>query len=184
MGYLDWRLGGGIKFGWTCMRCDAMRVDPPEFHTLHTHTPQPRPPSTNISLLNDPSYHPRQILLQKNSSSYESSLESFAMVTWNAENNVKLLMIIQNHFSGVPDYERLAREWGSEVSVASLQIQFCKMRREGIKGVGATQRGRIVKNQGKGVRGRPRKVKSEGSDVEDGVAIKEMEEMECTEGGS
>jgi hypothetical protein len=106
------------------------------------------------------------------------------MVTWNAENNVKLLlMIIQNHFSGVPDYERLAREWGSEVSVASLKIQFCKMRREGIKGVGATQSGRIVKNQGKGGRGRPRKVKSEGGDMEDRISIKEMEEMECTEGG-
>ena len=59
-------------------------------------------------------------------------------VIWNAENTTKLLlMIIQNHFTGTPDYERLAREWGSDVTVASLRIQFCKMRREG---------GRVTKN--------------------------------------
>jgi hypothetical protein len=62
-------------------------------------------------------------------------------VVWNSENTTKLLlMIIQNHFSGSPDYDRLAREWGSEVSSASLKIQFCKMRRDGIKN------GRIAKN--------------------------------------
>jgi hypothetical protein len=62
-------------------------------------------------------------------------------VVWNSENTTKLLlMIIQNHFSGSPDYDRLSREWGSEVSSASLKIQFCKMRREGVKN------GRITKN--------------------------------------
>ena len=62
-------------------------------------------------------------------------------VVWNSENTTKLLlMIIQYHFSGSPDYDRLAREWGSEVSSASLKIQFCKMRRDGIKN------GRITKN--------------------------------------
>lgn len=62
-------------------------------------------------------------------------------VVWNSENTTKLLlMVIKNHFSGSPDYDRLAREWGSEVSSASLKIQFCKMRREGIKN------GRITKN--------------------------------------
>jgi hypothetical protein len=82
------------------------------------------------------------------------------MVTWNSENNVKLLlMIIQNHFHGSPDYELLAREWGSEVSVASLKIQFCKIRRQGIKGV---NNGIGKTMSGKGTRrGRPRKLKAE-----------------------
>lgn len=62
-------------------------------------------------------------------------------VVWNAENNSKLLlMVIQNHFTGTPDYERLAREWGSDVTVASLRVQFCKLRRDGVK------KRRVVKN--------------------------------------
>jgi len=72
------------------------------------------------------------------------------MVTWNSENNVKLLlMVIQNHFHGSPDYEWLAREWDSEVTVASLRIQFCKLRREGVKGVkNFGGGGRVVKSAG------------------------------------
>ena len=91
-------------------------------------------------------------------------------------------MIIQNHFPGAPDYDRLSKEWGSEVSVASLKIQFCKMRREGIKGAG-TQGGRIVKGQGKGGRGRPRKVKIEEGMNGESIGVEKTDEMECREEG-
>lgn len=77
-------------------------------------------------------------------------------VVWNSENTTKLLlMIIQNHFSGTPDYHRLAQEWGSEVSVASLKIQFCKMRRAGVKN------GRITKSTSSTMKKRGGKVKEE-----------------------
>ena len=80
-------------------------------------------------------------------------------IVWNAENTTKLLLkIIQNHYIGTPDYDRLAREWGSDVSPASLKIQFCKMRREAVK------EGRISKTPKSG--SRVKKVKEEKDESE------------------
>ena len=53
-------------------------------------------------------------------------------IFWTPENNQKLLlMVIQNHFAGAPNYQRLVQEWGSEISEAAIRIQFNKLRREG-----------------------------------------------------
>ena len=90
-------------------------------------------------------------------------------IVWNSENTSKLLlMVIQNDFTGTPNYERLAREWGSEVSVASLRIKFCKLKRDGVK------KGRIAKYpKTVGTVQQQEKTPKE----EEGNALKEEEEM-------
>lgn len=61
-------------------------------------------------------------------------------IFWTPENNQKLLlMVIQNHYTGAPNYQRLVQEWGSEITEAAIRIQFNKLRREGVKN------GRITK---------------------------------------
>jgi hypothetical protein len=76
-------------------------------------------------------------------------------VVWNSENTMKLLlMIIQNHYAGTPDYERLAREWGPEVSATSLKTQFYRIR-------GRNKNGRITKGTSPPVKKQDVKVKKE-----------------------
>ena len=69
-----------------------------------------------------------------------------------------LLMIIQNHYSGTPDFDRLAREWGPEVSAVSLRVQFYRTK-------GRNKNGRITKGTIPPVKKESGKVKKEGGKV-------------------